>query len=122
MANTEGNGHTSKVYPITDEALNAFAAQLHGILVQALREALDTRKDKLIGEGKTVAELVANIDDVTFRTTLSEHLLSLKIEVLLTGLRRPPLDIVTEAEYQEIKDYLLQMKQRAQLPPDNPSA
>lgn len=121
MTKSEGNGHKSKVYPITDEALNAFAGQLQAILVQALREALDNRKDKLIGEGKTVADLVANIDDVTFRTTLGEYLLWLKIEVLLAGLQHPPLDIVTEAEYQEMKTYLARLQQRAQRFPDKPS-
>lgn len=121
MANAEGNGHKAKIHPITDEALNAFAEQLEGILVVALREALQNRKDDLIGKEKTVAELVSNIDNAVFRTNLSEFLLWLKIDTLLAGLQHPPLGLITEAEYQEIKAYLTQLQQRAQRFPDKPS-
>ena len=81
-----------------------------GIFAQALREAMHNRKDDLVGKGKTVAELVANIDSATFRTSLSEFLLWLKIDSLLAVLQEPPLEILTEAEYQEIHAYLVPIR------------
>lgn len=122
MSTSDGNGHKPGIHPISDEALNAFAERLQGILLVALREALQIRKDDLIGKEKTVADLVANIDDAVFRTNLSEYLLWLKIDVLLAGLQSPPLDLITEAEYQEMHTYLERLQERAQRFPDTPSA
>jgi hypothetical protein len=122
MTKSEGNGHTPKVQPITDEALNALAKEMGEILTQALHEALQNRKEDLFGKGKTVADLVATVENASFRTSLSEFLLRLKIDALLAGLQHPPLDLINEAEYQEIHAYLERLWEQAHRFPDKPSA
>ncbi len=117
MSDAQGNGHTPKIQFISDEALNTLAERMQGILAQALLEALQNRKDDLIGKGKTVTELVSTINDAVFRENLKDFMLRLKIEVLLAGLQNKPLEIITEAEYQEIKDYLARLSKFTDTPP-----
>jgi hypothetical protein len=117
MSDAHGNGHDPKIQFISDEALNKLVERMQGILAQALREALQNRKDEMIGKGKTVAELVSNIDDAAFRQNLKDFMLWLKIEVLLAGLQNKPLEIITEAEYLEMKDYLARLSKLADNPP-----
>ena len=117
MSDAQGNGHKPNIQFITDEALNKLSERMQGILAQALREALHNRQDEMIGKGKTVAELVSNIDHAPFKEYLRDFMLYLKIELLLAGLQNEPLKIITEAEYQEMKDYLTRLSKLTDNPP-----
>ena len=117
---TAGNGHKPHVQPITDEQLTKLAEQMQGIFAQALREATDNRKGDLVGKGKTVADLVANIENAAFREGLKDFLLWLKIITLLGTLQDPTFDILTKAEYQELHDYLAYLQEQARRGQEKP--
>lgn len=113
MNPSEGNGHKYNIHPITDEALQALTKQMQSILAQAFFEATANRSDDLIGTGKTVASLVANIDDAAFRGSLNDFLLWLKIYYLLVPLKDPPFEVVTEEEFKELQDYLGRLRRES---------
>jgi hypothetical protein len=110
---SEGNGHRRDVYPVSQDALAKVIEQMHGIFAQALREGVQNRTDNLIGKGKTVAELVANIDNESLRSGVRDTLLLLKIDSLLAGLQHASLDLLNEVELQEIHTYLHSLHERA---------
>lgn len=118
MSTTEGgDGHDSKIVPISRETLNRLAQQLQDLFAQALREAVENRLDALSEKGQLVVELVADIADPAFRRSVHDILLTTKIASILAVLQYPPFELISEAEFQEMHAHLLSLQQRERRPP-----